>query len=344
MKKKFILLTLSVLSFYSSDAQNLFKDDFSTYSTAQLSGQGTWSNNSSTSGLGGCVGTGCSNATIVANAISYLNYGSSSKALAITPNTDGVGSFFPAVTSGDIYVAFVLNIGIAQANNNSDFFRVINGSNTSFRLYATPAGSGGFYLGAAKASNGNPISFSVNPYPTNQNHLIVIKYSTLPGNNDDVLSVYVDPVFANGVPTVPTITTTIIGTFDTDQSGNLNRLVFRQNWSNGMPSGRAGLVSVAKTWADLAFSPLSASNFEKSTFSIISNNIKTGSLSIKSNINLEKASLRIFDIQGKNLITKNISLFQDVNEIFVNPISNSGIYIIEISGDNKKFVQKIIVD
>ncbi|HEX8574697.1 MAG TPA: T9SS type A sorting domain-containing protein [Flavobacterium sp.] len=342
MKKRITLLTLSLLSFYYSDAQNLFKDDFSTYNTARLSGQGSWDHNSSTSGLGQCAGTSCTFANITANTVSYPNYGSSSKALSITPNSDGVGTFFPAVTTGDIYVALVLNLSIVQANNNSDFFRVASGGNytTSFRLYVIPAGEGAFYIGTAKGGNTAATLFSTNAYNTNQDHLVVIKYSQLSGSNDDIVSVYVDPVFANGVPTTPAVTTSV----GTDQSGSLDRLFFRLNSTNGMPTGRAGLVSVARTWADLAFSPLSTNNFEKSTFSIISNDIKNGSLSIKSNINLEKASLRIFDIQGKNVVTKNVSLLQDINEIFVNPISSSGIYIIEISGDNKKFVQKIVVD
>ena len=118
MKQKITLLALSLFSFYFSNAQNLFKDDFSTYNNAQLSGQGTWTNisSSSTSGLGVCTGTSCSNATITANAISYLNYGTSSKSLTIIPNSDGVGTFIPAVTTGDVYVALVLNLTTVQAN------------------------------------------------------------------------------------------------------------------------------------------------------------------------------------------------------------------------------------
>ena len=341
MQKKITLLAL-LFSFYMSNAQNLFKDDFSTYNIAQLSGQGSWSNNSFLSGLGPCSPSAtCTNASVSTNAINYLNYGSSLNSISINPNADGVGTYFTPVTTGDIYVGFVLNLSTVQANNNSDFFRVssANNFNTTFRLYATPAGAGAFYLGTAKAANGNAISFSVSPYNTNQDHLVIVKYTQLSGTNDDLLSVYVDPIFSNGVPTTPTMTTTI----GTDQSGSLDRLFFRQNWTNGMPTGRAGLVSVAKTWADLSFLPLYTNIFEKSTFSIISNDIKSGILSIKSNINLEKASVKIFDIQGRNLENKEISFSQNVNKISVNPIANTGIYIIEIFGDNKKFTQKIII-
>ena len=344
MQKKITLLTL-LSFFYFSNAQNLFKDDFSTYNIAQLSGQGSWTNNSSLAGLGSCVPVStCLNASVTANLMNYLNYGSSLKSISINPDRDGVGTFFPPVTTGDIYVGFVLNLSTVQANNNSDFFRVASGGNfnTTFRLYATPAGTGAFYLGTAKASNGNPISFSVSPYNTNQDHLVIVKYTQLSGTNDDLLSVYVDPIFANGVPTTPTMVTSIT-TIGTDQSGSLDRLFFRQNWTNGMPTGRAGLVSVAKTWAELSFIPLSSNAFEKSTFSIIGNDIKSGILSIKSNINLEKASIKIFDIQGRNLENKEISLSQDINKISINPIASAGIYIIEISGDNKKFTQKIII-
>ncbi|HEU4497286.1 MAG TPA: T9SS type A sorting domain-containing protein [Flavobacterium sp.] len=342
MKKRIILFAVLLFASYLSSAQSLFRDDFSAYNIAQLSGQGTWTNNSSSSGLGSCIPPGsCSNSGIVANAISYLNYGSSTKSLSVIPNTDGVGTFFPAVSSGDIYVAFVLNLSAAQANNNSDFFRVSSGNNlnTSFRLYATPAGAGSFFLGTSKGSNGNAISFSASSFNTNQDHLVVIKYAQLPGNNDDVLSVYVDPVFANGVPAVPTMTTTV----GADQSGSLDRLFFRQNWSNGMPTGRAGLVSVARTWQDLSFLSLSAGNFENYLFSVISSDIKNGILSIESNIELDKAFLKIFDVQGKNLISKNISLRQELNIFYIDPIQNQGVYIIEITSGDKKFVQKFII-
>ena len=54
---------------------------------------------------------------------------------------------------------------------------------------------------------------------------LILKYSQLAGAGDDILNLYVNPVIANGVPATPDATTSS----GTDQSGTIDRLVFRQN-------------------------------------------------------------------------------------------------------------------
>ena len=49
-----------------------------------------------------------------------------------------------------------------------------------------------------------------------------------------------------------------------------------------------------------------------------------------SNIAIEKATLTIYDIQGRTIDTKNISLNESINDIAVNPIRSAGVYIVEI--------------
>ena len=105
MKKT--ILCLFILSAFYGTGQNLFQDSFGLYNTGvQLSGQGPWTNNSSLAGgLGSAVvGSGGSNALVVATPISYLNYGSSTKSIEIKPNSDGCGLNFSPTTSGDLYV------------------------------------------------------------------------------------------------------------------------------------------------------------------------------------------------------------------------------------------------
>lgn len=339
-------LILNLLLFIASNclAQNIFKDSFSYNFDTQLSGQGSWTNNSSLpGGLGAAVPAGINNTQVKINPVIYPDYGGSDFSIEIKSDADGCGRGFTGVTSGNFYVSFVLSLSATQANNNSDFFRVMSGDNynTSFRLYATPS-SGAFFLGVAKGANGNPISTSNLSYNLNQDHLIIIKYTIGSGTNDDLVSVYVDPVYANGEPSSPTIQSNS-GLDQLNSITGIDRLCFRQNWSNGMPTGKAGLVSVAYTWADLTFN-LATQQFNKDNFTIATSQVANGVLNIKSDVLIENAKLSIYDIQGRIIETKTITLEDTINDVSINPISNKGVYIVKItSRDNKSYSQKIII-
>ncbi len=341
MKTKLILVAL--MATFSAHAQNIFQDNFSTYFTGvDLNTQGTWSNNSSNpGGLGAAIGAIPNNADVLATPVSYPDYGSSINSIKISPDSDGCGTEFPTVASGDLYVGFILNLTNAQANNNSDFFRVMSGGNfnTTFRLYATPA-PGAFFLGVSKAANGNQINFTPNALAYNQDHLVIIKYTQGSGTNDDLISVYVDPAFAAGEPGTATITNNV----GLDQAGNLDRLSFRQNWTNGMPTGNAGLLSLALTWADLGFT-LGKEQFNSNSIAISSTNAKNGELILQSNIALDHATLKIITINGAVIENKNIEIEATNNLISINPIRSAGVYIIEVTSKNgQRFVQKIMVN
>jgi hypothetical protein len=341
MKTKLILVAL--IATLGVNAQNIFQDDFSTYFTgADLNNQGNWSNNSSNpGGLGAAIGAIPNNADVLATPVSYPDYGASDNAIKISPDSDGCGTEFPTVTSGDLYVGFILNLTNAQANNNSDFFRVMSGGNfnTTFRLYATPA-PGAFFLGVSKGGNGNQINFTPNALAYNQDHLVIIKYTQGSGTNDDLIAVYVDPTFAGGEPDIATITNNV----GLDQAGNLDRLCFRQNWTNGMPTGNAGLLSLALTWSDLGFA-LGTEQFNSNSIAISSGNAKNGELILQSNIVLDHATLKIITINGAVIENKNIKIEAASNLIAINPLRSAGLYIIEVTAKNgQRFTQKIMVN
>ena len=340
-----ILLLLLLLSCSFVKCQNLFNDNLNSYTPGiDLNGQGTWTNNSSLpGGAGTASASGPGASKIIDAGMSYLNYGTSIKSCDIKINSDACGTPFPVATGNDLYVGLVLNLTSAQANNNSDLFRVLSGGNffTSFRMYATPSGSG-FVLGIAKGANGNPISTATTTLNFNQDHLIIFKYSKGSGASDDVVSLYIDAVYASGVPAIAdAIATSGNDQIDATLNG-IDRMILRQNWTNGMPTGRAGLFSVALTWETLTFN-LSNDDFNRNTFTISSNNANNGILNIKSGIALEKAELRIYDIQGRQIDSKTISLTENSNDIAINPIQNSGVYIVELKSDNRRFTQKIMV-
>ena len=350
MKKILLLLLASTTTV--SFSQNIFRDDLTTYNTGvAIHGQGVWSHNTSSPngpGTGACApfSTTCG-ATVENNNVSYPDFGSSTKTLSLTPNTDGVGHYItPAVTTGEIYVGMVINISSATSSS-IDFFRVLSGSsfNTTFRMLVTPVTGGTFSIGIRKGDTGNVTITTPNAYSYNQDHLIIFRYSTLSGANDDELRLYVDPPYISGEPAIPSAISGLPNGIGGDQAGNIDRLAFRQNAGPaGLPTGRVGLISVATTWDGLTFN-LANEQFNKKTFTIVSNQVNQGILNVKSNIAIEKATLTIYDIQGRTIDTKNISLNESINDIAVNPIRSAGVYIVEISTDNnQRFTQKILVN
>lgn len=339
MNKKLLLIAL--LNCFVSFSQTIFQDNLSNYTTGQtLSGQGTWTNNSSSAGTGACAGVLCTNATVLTPGFSYTNYGTSTKSLQLLADTDGCGTLFTPITSGDMYVGFMINVSSAVTSPN-DFFRVNNGNSfvTGFRVFIKTVSANTFTIGISKGTSGNAVVYTTNAYAFNQDCLLILKYSQLAGAADDLLNLYVNPVIANGIPTSPDATTSL----GTDQSGTIDRLVFRQN-ATATPTGRAGLVSVARSWTGLIFPNMSVSQFEKEVFTINSKNSKNGLLGINSTTNLENASLSIYSLDGRLLEKRNINLIDSENSIAINAIQNSGIYIVSIKGTGINWNQKIYVE
>ena len=66
---------------------------------------------------------------------------------------------------------------------------------------------------------------------------------------------------------------------------------------------------------------------------------------INSNKNIGSVKFKIYDIQGKLLENKTISLTNSINEIMINNINSSGVYLVEIISDSEtKFIQKVLVN
>ncbi|WP_264521736.1 T9SS type A sorting domain-containing protein [Flavobacterium sp. N1994] len=343
MKK--ILLSIYTLTATLTYAQNIFQDSFASYnSNAQLSGQGTWTNNSSSiGGLGSCVGAICSNAKVIDQNISATGYGSSTKAFSLTPDTDGCGrGFTPFTTNGNLYVGMVVNITNAQSSP-LDFFRVMSGANltTTFRMLVQPTSGSTFSIGIRKGDTTNPTVYTANSFNYGTDYLLIFKYTQAAGANDDTVTLYANANYTAGEAGNTVSATNFAGN---DQSGNIDRLSFRQNAGPaGMPTGAVSLLSVATTWETLSFN-LANNEFNKNTFTIASNQVTNGILNIKSNIALENALLTIYDIEGRKVDTKTISLQETVNDVIINPIRNAGVYIVEIITDSKeRFTQKIMV-
>lgn len=341
MKKAALHILLFI--FNMGYSQTIFQDNLNNYTVnMQLSGQGTWTNNSSNGGTGACTGALCVNAKVLTPGFNYLNFGTSTKSIQLLSDTDGCGTLFAPVTSGDVYVGFMINVSSAATNPN-DFFRVNNGGGftTAFRVFIKAVSGNTFSIGISKGAPGNLTVYTTNVYSFNQDYLVILKYSHLTGAADDQLNLYVNPVMANGIPTTPDAATNS----GTDQSGNLDRLVFRQNTTVATtPTGRAGLVSVARSWTGLIFPTMAATAFSKAHFTITTKDAKNGILQINAMEIVEKATLSIYNLEGKLVENKSITLQNSTNEITIHPIANAGVYLVSISANGEKYSQKVMIN
>lgn len=336
MKK--ILLSIISLTSFASFGQSIFRDNLSTYNTGvQLNGQGTWSYDSSLGGGGaGCLS--CHN-LVLGQGVSYLDYGTATKTLEIKPDSDGIGTLFTPVTTDNVYFGFVFNISNAQFSGSmKDLFRISSGAfSYPGRVYLKKTISGSSFIVGVEKTSGSPI-YGTTEYSFNTDHLIIIKYTKNVGASDDIIKAYVDPVFASGEP----VTAEVSNANGTDNTSPIKAMNFYLNNNITTLLGRAGLFSVSSSWNALT---LATTSFNKSTFTIISNNVKNGLLEIKSNVSLQKATLNIYDIQGRVIDTQKISLEETINNIVINPVRNAGVYVVEIlSESNQRFTQKILVD
>ena len=336
MKKTLLLLTFIIPVL--SHAQLIFQDDFSLYTVGQeLSGQGLWSNSPTAPnvGIGACVPLiamqPCSGTKVVAQSLSYLNYGSSNNSIEIASAKDGVAkAISPIVTDGDLYVGLVLNLTTAPTTSSPpvDFIRILNSDQTlvTFRMLVVDD-IFGYYIGIRKGSSGNATVYTTDLYNYGESVLVILKYSHLPGNNDDIVTAYVNPDYTAGEPA----SASVISTSGFDQSGAIDRIAFRQNYNiaASMPTGFAGLVSTSTTWEGLKFQPLSVDQFENNALQF-SGELQNGTTQIKSKSNIDNAILNVYDIAGALIESKKLNIPAGNSQIQFTTKFSSGVYIFQI--------------
>lgn len=339
MKKIIFYVTLSLFSV--SHAQNVFRDNFNSYTIdSQLNGQGNWSNNTTLGGLGTCTPANCNNAEILDLPLGYANWGISTKSVELKANADGCGTLFTPILTGTFFAGFLINLSDAS-NSATDFFRILNGSSASSaaKIYTEKVSATHFKVGVSKSSG--TIVYSNTTHPFNSTVLVLLKYDILSGASDDVIQLYVNPVMVNGIPPVANAITNS----GTDEANNINGVVIRQNAASGLPTGKISLVSVSKNWNGLHFITLENNGFNKDSFIVNSSQIKSGLLSITYNMSYNNVTLTIYNIRGEIMQEKQIALNEQINQIDINPITTNAVYIAVItSEDNSKFTQKIIVE
>lgn len=335
--RKILFLACALLA-HSINAQLLLNEDFSSYTATQLSGQGSWTNNSSTYGGGACAGFGCTNTQVAAFTQSYPNYSSVVNSARTVPNQDAVGrNFTPMAMPADgstFYFSFLVNVSTVPATSPSDFIRILSGGafNTAIRI-ALQNATGGFKVGGSK--NSGTTIYSAAVLPLNTTHLIVVKYTHNAGSTtDDVMSVYLNPSSA-AEPAAADLT--ISSGNDFGGTLNLDRFQLRTN-ASGIPTSNITSFKASKLYSDLFTVVLGTSEaMNKKDIKILENPVN-GSLKIAlpKSYNSKKTVITIFDTAGRKIFNESYS--ENINVTYL----KKGTYTVEISDGQQRFSSKII--
>ena len=153
-------------------------------------------------------------------------------------------TFTPANTSGDLYTSALVNLSSASAAG--DYFYAFGSDASTYvgRLFARSSGAG-FQLGVLRNSGGTVTTpnYASTILSFGTTYFVVLKLSRQPGVNDDVVSLWVDPVLGGGE------TAASASSADGVDVASLSAIALRQGGASTAPSLRIGSILVGTTWA-----------------------------------------------------------------------------------------------
>ncbi|HNT25953.1 MAG TPA: hypothetical protein PKM21_16405, partial [Anaerolineales bacterium] len=158
-----------------------------------------------------------------------------------TTSGDDENRSFVAQSSGNIYLAALINLTSAQTSG--DYFLHLKDSGTGFRgrIYAKSAGSGVFNLGTSAAGTAGTINYSTDAFNTGVTYLVVVKYDI---TNDDS-ALYALSACTSTEPATPLVTSN-----GTSATVTISAAAIRQGTSTAAPAGTVDGIRVATNWAD----------------------------------------------------------------------------------------------
>jgi beta-lactamase superfamily II metal-dependent hydrolase len=215
----------------------LLEENFS-YTAGTLLTANGWTNHSGSTNL----------IPVSTPGLSYSGYASSGigNAASLTTSGEDVNRTFTNQTSGSVYYAFLVSVSSAGAADyfthfGSNPFSSYNGFHG--RVYCRSA-SGGVNFGISRAGNASPV-WSSTVFALNTTHLIVVKYTFVPGATNDTVDLWVNPTSCPGEPT-PQVSAASETTGD---YAGLGAIALRQGTST--PTQKIDGLRVGTTWADV---------------------------------------------------------------------------------------------
>ncbi len=235
-----LLLTLVLLAWSATFAyaQTLFfTEDFNgaslPYALTATTGS-SWTNHSGTTN------------SILATSpgLSYSGLTTAGGSATLTTTGEDVNRSFAPQTTSSVYASFLVNVATAQATGDYFFHFGGNtiGSTFNARVFVQSNGTG-FRLGLAKG-NETDVKYTSTSLTYNTTYFLVVKYTFVTGDANDVVDLFVQPVLGAAEPT-STLTTSSSATDLT----SIGTAALRQGTAANAPGLRFDYLRVGNSWA-----------------------------------------------------------------------------------------------
>ncbi|MCC7028625.1 MAG: T9SS type A sorting domain-containing protein [Saprospiraceae bacterium] len=196
MKNIYLALIIVLAFCVNGFSQNVLTEDFNFMPVDSLENSGLWGRSGINTNY---------NIKVVSPGLEYLGYVGSGKGNSCLISNSGNGdivyrNFTEPITSGSVYMSFMLKLDSLPTTFTQGYCISYNpntgGTNLNTALYIKRLSSSNFNLGVRKIGT---IDYSNSVFEINKTYLIVLKYSIIAGNDNDVSSLY---AFETGVPNV----------------------------------------------------------------------------------------------------------------------------------------------
>ncbi len=185
--------------------------------------------------------------TVNSSGLTYAGSPASGVGFSVNMTTSGqdVGKFFKAVTTGSVYMSFLVNVSAAQAGDN--FIGIMNGlgpnPGVAARAFIKKSGKG-FVFGLGKSAiTSIPYENTVRTFGTT--YLVVVKYTFNNENTtDDIVDMWVNPVLG-AAATTPQLS---MGAGVNDAGSGLTGACLRQGNPNTAPTLQIDGIRIGSTW------------------------------------------------------------------------------------------------
>lgn len=238
-------------------------------------------------------GAGTNSVAVSSSGLTYTGHPGSGVGNAASMITTGedVNKAFTAVTSGSVYMSFLINVSAAQTG---DYFAGLLQSNTVFpvRIFAKSDGAGGYFFGVSKSST-TTVLYESTPRVFGTTYLVVVKYTYNTGSTtDDVVDLWVNPALGGTEPT-PTIAG---ATSTSTDATTIGAVYLRQGSTASAATLTIDAILAGTTWASVTPSATVPA-------------INATSLTAFGNVCINTtAGPNSFDISGSNLTTADVTV------------------------------------
>ncbi|MFA7418666.1 MAG: T9SS type A sorting domain-containing protein [Melioribacteraceae bacterium] len=348
MKKSLLVLFL-FLAVGANFAQTIFVEDFN-YNPGDLLTAKGWTLSSGTTNQIATTSPG----------LTFTGYPSvAGNAITLTKTGEDVYNTFPAVSSGSIYLAFLMNVQSAQTGDyfialspqyfvNSSGVQSSGQTNYYARTHLRSNGTG-FSIGISKSSElsgGYVYGNTVLSY--NTTYVVVIKHTfNASTTDDDAESIY---VFGTAIPTTEPTTPEVgphIYSAKTDPV-DLYHITLRQGTTSASASMILDGVRIASSWTSLFTTTDVVVNTIPSKYALNQNYPNPFNPSTIINYQLPEAgqvTLKVYDVLGNEVSTL-VNEFKQAgvyNAKFSNSQLSSGIYFYKLQVGNFVSVKKMML-